>query len=87
MLLISKLRLPLTLIIFKFLKSDAYGNQLVRKGRKKVQKSSKTPALSFGFNTIKNKSKKYPSPFKEVSVLRCLPSLQETELCIRKLQE
>ncbi|MGB3988355.1 MAG: 30S ribosomal protein S12 [Minisyncoccales bacterium] len=39
-------------------------NQLVRKGRKKVQKSSKTPALSFGFNTIKNKSKKYPSPFK-----------------------
>ena len=39
-------------------------NQLVRKGRKKTQKRSKTPALSYGFNTIKNRTGDYPSPFK-----------------------
>ncbi len=39
-------------------------NQLVKKGRKKVKKKSKTSALRFGFNTIKNKRSKYQSPFK-----------------------
>lgn len=39
-------------------------NQLVKKGRKKIRKRSNTPALSFGFNTIKNRSEEYPSPFK-----------------------
>lgn len=39
-------------------------NQLVKKGRKKTTKRSKTPALGFGFNTLKNKTVKYPSPFK-----------------------
>ncbi len=39
-------------------------NQLVRKGRKKTKKRSNTPALSFGFNTIKNRNEEYPSPFK-----------------------
>lgn len=39
-------------------------NQLVKKGRKKTRKRSNTPALSFGFNTIKNRSEEYPSPFK-----------------------
>lgn len=39
-------------------------NQLIRKGRKKIQKRSNTPALSFGFNTKKNRSEEYPSPFK-----------------------
>ncbi len=39
-------------------------NQLVRKGRQKTRKRSKTPALSFGFNTIKNRGEDYPSPFK-----------------------
>jgi small subunit ribosomal protein S12 len=38
--------------------------QLVKKGRKKFKKRSKTPALSFGFNTLKNRQKFYPSPFK-----------------------
>ena len=39
-------------------------NQLVRKGRKKRQKRTKTIALSFGFNSLKNKPSYYPSPFK-----------------------
>jgi len=39
-------------------------NQLVRKPRKKVQKKSKTVALTRGFNTIKNKPVYYPAPFK-----------------------
>ncbi len=39
-------------------------NQLVRKGRKKAQKRSNTPALSYGFNTVKNRTEDYPSPFK-----------------------
>jgi len=30
-------------------------NQLVRKGRKKVAKKSKTPALQFTYNTLKNR--------------------------------
>ncbi len=39
-------------------------NQLVRKGRRKAQKRSNTPALSYGFNTVKNRTEDYPSPFK-----------------------
>lgn len=39
-------------------------NQLLKKGRKKTQKHSKTPALGFGFNTLKNRSVDYKSPFK-----------------------
>ena len=39
--------------------------QLVRKGRKKVKKKSKTPALNFGFNVLKNRPKQYSSPFKK----------------------
>ncbi len=39
-------------------------NQLIKKGRKRAQKKDRTPALSFGFNTLKNKPSKYPSPFK-----------------------
>jgi len=41
-------------------------NQLVRKGRKKSTKKSKTPALEPVFNTIKRKSSDLPksSPFK-----------------------
>ena len=38
--------------------------QLIKKKRKKWKKRSKTPALSFGFNVLKNRPKKYPSPFK-----------------------
>lgn len=39
-------------------------NQLVRKGRKQPVKKSKTVALRRGFNTLKNKPSRYPSPFK-----------------------
>jgi len=40
-------------------------HQLIKKSRKKKKKRSKMPALSFGFNTLKNKPKKYFSPFKK----------------------
>jgi len=39
-------------------------NQLIRKGRKKKTQKSTTPALSRGFNTIRNKPTYYHSPFK-----------------------
>ncbi len=39
-------------------------NQLVKKGRKNIAKTSKTVALRRGFNSLKNKPSKYPSPFK-----------------------
>jgi small subunit ribosomal protein S12 len=38
--------------------------QLVKKGRKKIKKRHKMPALTFGFNVLKNQPKSYPSPFK-----------------------
>ncbi len=38
--------------------------QLIKKGRKKTKKLSKTPALAFGFNVLKNRPKNYFSPFK-----------------------
>lgn len=39
-------------------------NQLVRKGRKHPVTKSKAVALTRGFNTLKNRPTKYPSPFK-----------------------
>lgn len=38
--------------------------QLIRKGRKKIGKKDKTPALTFGFNVKKNQPVEYFSPFK-----------------------
>ncbi|MBI2577384.1 MAG: 30S ribosomal protein S12 [Candidatus Wildermuthbacteria bacterium] len=38
--------------------------QLIKKGRKRSAHKSKTPALSFGFNTKKNQPVVYPAPFK-----------------------
>lgn len=38
--------------------------QLIKKGRKRRQSKDKTPALTFGFNVIKNRPKEYFSPFK-----------------------
>jgi small subunit ribosomal protein S12 len=38
--------------------------QLIRKGRKPNSKKDKTPALSFGFNPLKNRPITYTSPFK-----------------------
>lgn len=39
-------------------------NQLVKKGRSKRTKKSKAPVLGMGFNLLKNKPTKYPSPYK-----------------------
>ena len=39
--------------------------QLVRRGRKTSKKKDKTPALSFGFNILKNRPKEYNSSFKK----------------------
>lgn len=39
-------------------------NQLIKKGRKRAQKKDNSPALSLGFNTLKNHPSYYPSPFK-----------------------
>ena len=38
--------------------------QLIKKGRKGNPKRDKTPALTFGFNVLKNRPKEYYSPFK-----------------------
>jgi len=40
-------------------------NQLIRKERKQIKKKSKSVALSFSFNTLKNKPVYHPSPFKK----------------------
>jgi small subunit ribosomal protein S12 len=39
-------------------------HQLIKKKRKKIKKRTKMPALSFGFNSLKNRPKEYSSPFK-----------------------
>ncbi|HCC04883.1 TPA: 30S ribosomal protein S12 [Patescibacteria group bacterium] len=39
-------------------------NQLIKKPRKDRPTKSKVPALSKGFNTLKNKPTYYPAPFK-----------------------
>ncbi|HDL74981.1 MAG TPA: 30S ribosomal protein S12 [bacterium] len=39
-------------------------HQLIKKRRKTAKKLTKRPALAFGFNNLKNRPKKYPSPFK-----------------------
>lgn len=39
-------------------------HQLIKKGRKKIIKRHKTPALTFGFNVLKNRPKEYHSPYK-----------------------
>ena len=45
-------------------------HQLTKKGRKKTKKKDATPALSFGFNSKKNRPRQYPSPFKRGVCLR-----------------
>ncbi len=39
-------------------------NQLVKKGRKKKEKKTDSPALSYSFNNVRNKRSYHPSPFK-----------------------
>ncbi|PIS12367.1 30S ribosomal protein S12 [candidate division WWE3 bacterium CG09_land_8_20_14_0_10_47_33] len=43
--------------------------QLIRKGRKKITKKDKTPALSEVFSSIKRRRKEFPSPFKRGVIL------------------
>ena len=38
--------------------------QLIKKGRRKPRKKDRTPALTFGFNVLKNRPKVFSSPFK-----------------------
>ena len=38
--------------------------QLIRKGRKKIKKRAKTPALDFSFNVLRNRPQKASTPFK-----------------------
>ncbi|MGC8651254.1 MAG: 30S ribosomal protein S12 [Minisyncoccia bacterium] len=40
-------------------------NQLIKKGRKKITKKSKVVALSFSFNTLKNRPTHHTSPLKK----------------------
>jgi len=40
-------------------------NQLIKKGRTKITKRSKAVALSFSFNTLKNRPTQHTSPFKK----------------------
>ena len=44
--------------------------QLVKHGRKKTNKKDATPALTFGFNVLKNRPVEYSSPFKRGTCLR-----------------
>ena len=39
-------------------------HQLVKRKRQKITKRHKTPALTFGFNVLKNRPREYSSPFK-----------------------
>lgn len=45
-------------------------HQLTKKPRKKMKKKTKMKALTFGFNTLKNKPSHYPSSFKRGICLR-----------------
>ena len=45
-------------------------HQLTKNGRKKAKKKDATPALSFGFNSKKNRPRYYPSSFKRGVCLR-----------------
>lgn len=44
--------------------------QLVKHGRKRSKAKDATPALTFGFNVLKNRPVKYSSPFKRGTCLR-----------------
>ena len=48
--------------------------QLVKKGRKKSKKKDASPALTFGFNVLKNRPIEYSSPFKRGVCLKVFTS-------------
>ena len=39
-------------------------NQIMRKPRRVARAKTKSPAMTFGFNTLKNRPIEYPAPFK-----------------------
>jgi len=39
-------------------------HQLIKKGRQSIKRKNKRPALTFGFNVLKNRPKEFYSPFK-----------------------
>ena len=45
-------------------------HQLIKNKRKKTKKRTKSPALEFGFNVLKNRPRSYASPFKRGVCLR-----------------
>jgi len=45
-------------------------NQLIKKGRKKIKKRSRSPALLLYYNALKRKEKYLPSPFKRGVCIR-----------------
>ncbi|HXK32036.1 MAG: 30S ribosomal protein S12 [Candidatus Pacebacteria bacterium] len=49
-------------------------HQLIKKGRKKAKKRTKSPALSFSFNVLKNRPKNFYSPFKRGVCLKVFTS-------------
>lgn len=53
-----------------FLKNMPTINQLIRKGRKKLVKKSRSQALLFNFNSLKRKQYSSPAPFKKGVCLR-----------------
>ena len=44
--------------------------QLIKHGRKKTKKRSKTRALRYGFNVLRNRPTEYPAPFKRGTCLK-----------------
>lgn len=51
-------------LIFNFLNIVPTINQLTKQARKKTFKKTKSPAMSFSFNSLKNRSVNTASPFK-----------------------
>ncbi len=45
-------------------------NQLLKKPRRKAKSKTKSPALSYGFNSLKNKPVYYSAPFKRGVVIK-----------------
>ena len=45
-------------------------HQLIKNERRRAKKKDKTPALTFGFNLLKNRPVEFPAPFKRGVCLR-----------------
>jgi ribosomal protein S12 len=54
-------------------------HQLIRKKRKKIKRLKKSPALSFGFNVLKNRPVFILRPSKEEFVLKFSPPLLKNQ--------